>query len=53
MFSIKTTCPTPANKGKDICKGTRINGMLKNDCAICAAYKKYVKLTVPDMVAQN
>lgn len=53
MFKITTNCPTPAKKEKDICKGTRINGILKNDCAICAAYKKYVKLTFPDAVAQN
>jgi len=45
MFSIVINCPTPSNKGKDICAGTRNNGVLKCDCAICPAYKKYVKQT--------
>ena len=47
MFKTTIICPTPANKGKDICEGTRVNGTLKNDCARCAAYRKYVEKTVP------
>lgn len=47
MFKTTTICPNPENLGKDTCKGFRVNGTLKNDCAKCDAYKKYVEETVP------
>ena len=48
MFKTTINCPTPSNKGNDICPGTRINGTLKCDCAICPKYKKYVKESFPE-----
>lgn len=47
MFKKTTICPNPENQKCNTCKGVRVNGALKNACAACALYKKYVAETVP------
>lgn len=47
MFKSTTTCPINKNTKKEFsCKGVRENGTLKNACAACDAYKKYVSETI-------
>jgi len=47
MFKKTTVCPNPTMENKGTCKGVREGGILRNACAACAAYKKYVNQTIP------
>lgn len=49
MFATTIVCPKGSQKDT-ICKGFRKDGILKNDCAICTAYKNYVKQEYPENI---
>jgi hypothetical protein len=53
MFKQTTICPTnpkvevaTIDAGKPMCSGQRDGATLKNACAMCEAYRKFVKETV-------
>jgi hypothetical protein len=52
MFKKTTICPTTKKdvavieEQKGICEGIRDGRILKNSCASCQAYKRYVEQTV-------
>lgn len=47
MFMKTTVCPNPKMEKEKVCKGVREDGVLKNACAACDAYKAYVKQLLP------
>lgn len=49
MFKITIDCPKGCTTSVSLCEGFRKDGTLKNDCAICPAYKNYLKEKFPDV----
>lgn len=47
MFDIKIDCPK-GSASVSCCEGFRKDGTLKSDCAICPAYRNYLKKKFPD-----
>ena len=47
MFKITIHCPKGSASSVSFCEGSRKNGTLKNDCAFCPAYRKYLQEKFP------
>lgn len=51
MFITTINCPNDFASSSVVgCEGFRKDGTLKNDCAICPAYQKYLKDKFPDII---
>lgn len=49
MFVETAVCPKGEKREGTPCEGYRKDGTLKNQCAYCERYKKYVKSKFPDL----
>lgn len=47
MFKITIDCPKGSASSVSCCEGSRKDGTLKNDCAFCPAYRKYLQEKFP------
>lgn len=47
MFKITIDCPNGSHENQQLCEGYKNpeSGALKNDCAVCQAYRNYVAQT--------